>query len=224
MAKLTQSKNPLVGGQVVQSVDIERLQSPVILGRARPSGKREIRDARRRKTATNAIEGLTRNLTITGFTKGQFSLLDLLMACIEITGPVSLVLSTWTAARREIQALTDLQARGDLLSARFLLDFTMVRRDPEAANAIRDSFGCESIRIAQNHSKFALFENNSWNLVLRTSMNLNMNPRFEDFTIAHDPELMAFFNAIVNEIWAKQPSSLTDERPKEIKRHFREKM
>jgi hypothetical protein len=221
---LIPTRNPILAGETVKNVDIERLESPVVLGRLKRSAKRDLRDARRRKTALATIEGLTHDLELVGFTKGQFSLLDMILACLEITGPAAVTISTWTAARHEIQTLAEARASGKIHRIRFFLDFTLARRDPEAAHAIRQKFGQDTVRIAQNHSKFALFENDSWNLVLRTSMNLNMNPRFEDFTLAHDPPLMEFLNAILDEIWSKQPTSLQDERPKTIRRHFLDEM
>jgi len=79
--------------------------------------------------------------------------------------------------------------------------------------------------VANTHSKFALFRNDAWQLVLRSSMNLNMNPRFEDFTLAHDPELMTFMQTIVDEIWTKQKRTLADEaKPGEHLQYFLDQM
>ena len=47
-------------------------------------------------------------------------------------------------------------------------------------------------------------------------MNLNMNPRCEDFTLGHDPELAGFLNTILDELFAKQPKALADARPYDI--------
>lgn len=177
---------------------------------------RDLRELTHKETAAQAIAGLNFENEIYGFTKGQFSLLDLLEACLDITGPTSLQISTWTAARHEIQKLADLQKRGRLLSVRWLIDFTFARRDPEAAHQIRQSFGIETIRVARCHAKFALFGNERWRLVLRSSMNLNMNPRTEDFTLANDPELYAFIGNILDRVWARQSRSLADATCRQI--------
>jgi hypothetical protein len=42
----------------------------------------------------------------------------------------------------------------------------------------------------------------AWRLLLRTTMNLTHNPRFEYFEISDDPEMYNFVAAIVEEIWA----------------------
>ena len=151
-------------------------------------------------------------------------MLDLLTAITELTGPCAFTLSTWTAAHHEIEALAALHRSGIITQARFLIDFSFARRDPAAAQHIRTAFGLEAVRVAQNHSKFALFANQDWTLVLRTSMNLNMNPRFEDFTIANDPDLFAFLDRILDEIWAKQKRSMIGAKPYEIIKHFQDEL
>jgi hypothetical protein len=98
---------------------------------------------------------------------------------------------------------------------------TFVRRDPEAAAAIRADFGAEAIRVAHCHAKFALFYNDAWKLVLRTSMNLNMNPRTEDYHLAHDPELFDFIHDIMNRIWKLQHRTLAEAKPGIISQAFK---
>jgi hypothetical protein len=136
------------------------------------------------------------------------------------TGPANLQISTWTAARHEIQKLAEFHRDGKLLSVRWLVDFTFARRDPEAAHQIRKTFGVETIRVARCHAKFALFGNEEWKLVLRSSMNLNMNPRTEDFTISNDPEIYAFIASILDRVWARQGRSLADASIIEIRKYF----
>lgn len=217
---LARSSNPLLTESSVRTVRVEEIRSPAILDRSKRSHVRELRELRRKQSAAEAIAGLDQSNEIYGFTKGQFSMLDLLTACLEFTGPARVSISTWTAARHEIQSLERLQREGRILGTRWLVDFTFARRDPQAAHAIRQTFGLDAIRVAQNHAKFALFGNAEWKLVLRTSMNLNMNPRFEDFTLAHDPELAEFLGRILDEIWSRQKRSLADGPSKEARRHF----
>ncbi len=217
-------QNPLFTHDESKHANLERVEAPVVLIRPKRTAKRDIRDQRRQTTAAGAIDGLTQDLEIFGFTKGQFSLLDLYLACLEITGPARLTVSTWTASPQDVAELSRIQEAGGILSTRFLLDYTMASRKPEASFAIRKTFGAEAIRIGRNHSKFAIFENDNWKLVLFTSMNLNMNPRFENFTISHDPEIATFLGSILDEVWAKQPKSLYDERATTIERYFADHM
>lgn len=221
---LSQVSNPLLATEKLQTVDVGEIETPTVFVRARAKGKRELRDLRRAESAAAAIEGLNRRNELFGFTKGQFSLLDLIIACLAKTGPATLFVSTWTAARHEILKVQDLHAAGRALSVRWLIDFTFARRDPEAAHQIRQAFGLDSVRVSQNHAKFCLFENDDWRLVLRSSMNLNMNPRFEDFTLANDPPLADFLRTIIEEIWTKQKRNLAQQSAAVQRTFFRDEL
>jgi hypothetical protein len=216
---LKPSKNPLLTPHL-GTVDVEKLNSPAVLSRGKRNLRRELRDERRTQSAADAIKGLTKDNELFGFTMGRFSMLDLIQAVLQITGPVHLSLSTWTASIAEISALEDLFRRGAFTAARFLLDMSMSRREPACVSQLQERFGKESIRVGAIHSKFALFQNETWKVVLRGSFNLNMNPRLEDYLIAHDPELAGFINTIMDEIWAKQKTTEIDERPYDIIKHF----
>lgn len=221
---LAVSTNPLLQPHAVTTVDVSEIEAPTTLTRPRSTRRRELRDLRSKQNAAAAIAGLDHAVELYGFTKGQFGLLQLIDALLDVTGPARVSLSTWTAARHEIQSLEKFVAAGRLTGMRWLIDFTFSRRDPEAAHQIRRTFGLDCIRVAQTHSKFALVENDAWQLVLRTSMNLNMNPRFEDFTVAHDPELAAFLRRLLDDIWTRQKRSLADAAGREQRRFFADQL
>jgi hypothetical protein len=113
-----------------------------------------------------------------------------------------------------------MQARGEILGLRLLIDFSMARREPSQTAQMREKLGRGNIRVAATHSKFALFQNADWKVCLRTSMNLNTNPRNEDFLVGHDPELTAFLNGILDEVWAKQGTAVADLPPGQIIQHW----
>jgi hypothetical protein len=172
---------------------------------------RDIRDLRRKQTATEAAAGLELDgREIFGLTKGQFSLIDLIEAVLERTGPAALSISTWTAAGTDVSTALALVASGRVTAARWLVDLTFTRRCPQLAARIREAFGPDAIRVTRNHAKFTLLQNATWQVVIRTSMNLNMNPRLEDYTVAHDPELAAFLGQALDDLWTTQRRGLAD--------------
>ncbi|MBK8211603.1 MAG: hypothetical protein IPK78_18260 [Rhodospirillales bacterium] len=57
------------------------------------------------------------------------------------------------------------------------------KRNAELIDLWRHQFGEESVRIVRNHAKIARAWNDDWHFLLRGSMNLNWNPRFEQFDI-----------------------------------------
>ena len=196
--------------------DVQKLAAKAVHRRSVRKKRRAIRDARKLKLAAEAIEGLDHDTELFGFTKGQFSLIELIQALAKLTGPCHLSISTWTAADHELETIEAMLLRGDLTGTRWLIDFSMARRETAMTARMRKAFGWENIRVAQVHCKFEILQNADWRLVLRSSMNLNMNPRMEDFTIAHDPEIAAFLNGIMDEIFAKQARELADARPYDI--------
>lgn len=190
------------------------------------TAKREIRDLRRKQTAVEAIEGFDDEMEIFGFTKGQFSSIDLIEAVINhLGGHVDYIaISTWAAAKTDVHQVLDMCKSGKIDSARWLIDFTFQRRMPELASEIRKCFGSGGIRVAKNHAKFTLIKAGNWKIVIRTSMNINFNPRFEDFTIANDPSLFDFIDGILDEVWVKQGPELAFKKAGQIELHFRDEL
>jgi hypothetical protein len=215
-------RNTILAADVAPEADLVDFASPAVHRRQLSANRREVRDMRRTKTAAEAIGPITRDVEIYGFTKGQFSIIDILHHCLDIIGPSAhLQISTWTAANADISTVLELCNCGKVASARWLVDLTFNRRSPELAQRIRDVFGDDAIRVAKNHAKFVLLSVADWRLVVRTSMNLNFNPRFENFQLAHDPELWSFHDAILSEIWNRQKRSDQDLlRPYDLHRQF----
>lgn len=223
--KLEMPDNPLLADHGPPAADLTDFDSPNVFRRKRRTdAKRLLRDLRRIESAAQAIEGFNRDVEIYGFTKGAFSVIDLLRAALDYTGPAHLVISTWTAANTDVSTVLDFVDSGQILSAKWLVDLTFTRRSPELAHRIRRVFGRDAIRVAKNHAKFALLSTDGrkpWRVVIRTSMNLNFNPRFENFSIEHSPELWQFHHGIIQEIWKRQKASFDSQaNPYAIHKHF----
>lgn len=214
-------ENPLTPKPNI-TLDIATLKSPTVFRSLRPSSQKIIRRLTRSESARDAVADLVIGQDVFGFTKGQFSLLDLLAAINDQVGPCHLTLSTWTAANADLDHVFAFMEGHKLLSARFVLDFTFQRRQPAVAQKIRDTFGRENIRVTRNHAKFALMESKRARLVVKTSMNLNTNPRFENFEVCWDPDLFNFLQTICDELFA----DLRDQAAMEtsaLQRQFNEK-
>jgi hypothetical protein len=173
------------------------------------------------ETASAMIGTLQPECRIVGITKGQFSLLDLIRACIESTGPVHMVLSTWTTGIRDAENAGWLLERGDLLSVEMLTDRSFATRQPKYCRRVRQIFGDDSILVTRTHAKFALLYNDEWSIVIRSSMNLNRNPRFEQFDIDDDPVMLAYFQDFVGEIRKLAPKAIKSSEH-EIEEAFQE--
>lgn len=151
--------------------------------------------------AAQAIGQLEHGCEIFGLTKGQFSISDVIQHCLTQTGPATVDIATWTAAIGDIKRAENLLRDGRITRIRFVVDPSFKSRKPEFCKALVDTFGPGCIRTVNSHAKFAIIRNESWNLAIRTSMNLNPNPRLENFEISDDHGLASFFSNIVDEIY-----------------------
>jgi hypothetical protein len=203
------SPNPFLSDSAPPVVDPLVIQSPV-LKRPIPS-RRLIEDQRRAQCAAEAIAGLERDgCELVGLTRGQFSLSDLLVAVLDKTGPAALSISTWTAASTSVQSMLELLQTGQITRCRWLVDCTFVRRVPQLVAEIRRSFGDDALRVTRTHAKFATVTNEEWKVAIRSSMNLNQNPRLESYEIGHDPQLCAWLEGVLSDVWRNQPRQLAE--------------
>jgi len=161
------------------------------------------------QAAEDSIGVLAAGARITGITKGQFSLLDLIRAISGQTGPAALTVSTWSTGIRDTQNLGILIDQGAFSSVRLCLDRSFAGRQPQYLAGVIETWGTENIRMTRNHAKFFMLRNDKWNICCRSSMNLNRNPRLEQFDIDDSPEMCDFFENVIGEIFEKMPEGLT---------------
>jgi hypothetical protein len=90
---------------------------------------------------------------------------------------------TWAIAEYEIETLTGLMLRPDILSARLVLDQSADKRSPQLVEAWRERWGADQVRILRNHAKIARIWNDRFRVLARGSFNLNFNPRAEQLDI-----------------------------------------
>jgi hypothetical protein len=194
-------KNPLIE-KGIQTTNPDAFSAPNVFNERKGQTKAELVRLMRKQTAAEFVGELVPNVHRFGLSKGQFSLIDLIDVITQQTGPVELSLSTWTAARADLARLEGLLATR-FTSVRFLLDFSFQRRQPALIAQIRKLFGDGSIVVTRNHAKFLLVKRDNWRIVVRTSMNLNFNPRLEDVEIKDDPALYDFLDAILCDLFKR---------------------
>ena len=159
------------------------------------------------ENARAAIGPLYPGCEIYGFTKGQFSVIEIMEHVILEAGPSEVTICTWSAASGDIQAANRLLGNNSITSLKFVVDYSFQSRKPHFCKELIDTFGHDCIRVTSIHAKFVLIKSAKYNLVIRTSMNLNFNPRFENFEISDDAEMYAFMQEIVDEIWKTQDAA-----------------
>jgi len=203
-----------------QTKNLKNIKSPTV--HKRKQKRRTMIRAFSAESAAMAVGDLTPGCEIYGFTKGQFSLIDLVEHCLTCTGPADVFIATWSAAAGDIQRAHKFLKNGRIRSIRFLVDYSFQSRKPEFCQELVATFGHDVLRVTVTHAKYVMIRNDDWNLVVRTSMNLNYNPRFENFEISDDMEFAEFQQAIVDEVWSGQDVAEGFEgRPQDNKNQFK---
>ena len=136
------------------------------------------------QTASECIGTVEPGMSLFAITRGQFSMIDAVLACLDQSGPASVSLWTWTVAEYEIQCLTSMMRDKRITSGRLVIDHGARNKNAAIIAEWQKSFGLESVRYVINHSKMATIENDRFKIHLRGSMNLNFNPRFEQLDIS----------------------------------------
>jgi len=150
-------------------------------------------------------------MDVLGLTFGQFSLIDLIDAALEVTGPADVVISTWSAGFYDVDAAVRWRDAGRMLSTRFRMD-SSDKRGQSTPGDVVELFGAENVRTFRSHAKFVLIGNDEWNVVITTSMNLNLNPRLEQFEITDDLDRYAMLREFVEAVWVEAPAGSTGDR------------
>lgn len=165
--------------------------------------KKSDREIRINKTglAKEAVGTIEHGQDVYVLTYGQFSLIDVITTILEQIGPSEIIISTWTAAHTNIDIAEELLKSDMITKIRFLLDRSFQTRQPKYFSHIVKTFGTKVIRELRLHSKFIVFQNENWNVVVRTSMNLNENPRMENVEISENKEFANFFVNFTDEIF-----------------------
>jgi hypothetical protein len=163
--------------------------------------------ASRRKRAVesfrSASEGLGKiepGMSLFAITRGQFSMIDAILACLDQTGPAAVSLWTWTVAEYEVQCLDRLRQDGRLTSGLLVIDYGARNKNAGLIRQWKAAHGPESVRYVVNHAKMATVKTDHFRLLLRGSMNLNFNPRFEQLDVTEGGEDFALVARLESEL------------------------
>ena len=147
-------------------------------------------DGRRRARAVEAFAGaaaaigpIDPGMSLFLVTRGQFSMLDMIQHCLSELGPSHLSIWTWATADYDGGSVSALIHDRRVVSGRLVIDRSQEVRNPATVALWRDMFGADQVRVCKNHAKMARIWNVDRRVLLRGSMNLNLNPRFEQVDI-----------------------------------------
>ncbi len=162
-------------------------------------------------SARAALASLEPGGHVFGLTKGQFSMIDLAAAVLEKTGPADVGLWTWAIADYEVQCVTAFMTDRRIRSFRLVLDYSGARRESALLSDLQGRFGSDCVRVTKTHAKIVTVANDAWRVTIRGSMNLNMNPRFEQFDVSDADGAFDVVNPMMGELWARGPALAVDQ-------------
>ena len=149
-------------------------------------------------SAQTVIGDITKGMRRFGLTAGQFSLNDLIEHILNQTGPADLYMTTWAASKEGIKRAFQFLHNSKVRKIRFMIDVGAKKVRDESFSDLLDSYG-DSIRTTKIHAKFVIIRNEKWDIVIRTSANLNRNQRVENFEIDDDKEFADFLQSFFDE-------------------------
>ena len=141
---------------------------------------------------------------IGGLTDGSFSLIDLIKGLINKTGKANLCVVTWSAGIKDAHNIAWMKDSDIISTFTLVTDNSYKTRQPRYALSIEDAFGLDCIRTSEIHAKFTLIWNEDFNVIIRTSMNLNANKTIETFEIDEDKEVFSFYHSFVEHLLNNQ--------------------
>lgn len=134
-------------------------------------------------SAAECIGQIENNMSLFAITRGQFSMLDIVSVLIEQAGQCDISVWTWAIADYEVECFSNFMQNKKINHADLIVDRAAENKNAEVIQQWRDRFGINSVKVCKNHAKIATIYNDNYRLFARGSMNLNFNPRFEQFDI-----------------------------------------
>jgi hypothetical protein len=167
----------------------------------------------RANSAAQDMQHFQRGGRRVGLNCGQYSLIDIIRACLELTGPASVTLATWSSGIRDGESAAFMLETGLATSMTWVVDASFCERQPEYVASLQRRFGDDCVIATMIHAKFALIRGDGWNLAVRTSMNLNRNDRFELWEVDDDAALCDFLTAWVADLAANHRKGWHKRKP-----------
>lgn len=134
-------------------------------------------------SAAECIGPVEPGMALFAVTRGQFSMLDAVRHCIDQVGPCEVSIWTWTIAEYEVEVFTAFLQDGRITGGTLVIDRSAEVRNAALIAEWRSRFGTDRVRVCNTHAKIATVRAAERRVLLRGSMNLNFNPRFEQLDI-----------------------------------------
>ena len=135
-------------------------------------------------TAAQALGDVGAGMAVFALNRGQWSMIDAMLYVLDAVGPADVSVWTWSIADYEVQVLSRLAIDRRIGKGLLVVDHSARNKSAASIHGWKARFGPDSVRYVVNHSKMSRIETKGGlRFLLRGSMNLNCNARFEQFDI-----------------------------------------
>ncbi len=135
------------------------------------------------------------------YSEGDFSMHELLEALLDLTGPASVKITSFSITEVAIRAFHRLSEERKITNLRCILDQTVKSyRLGLLLFAVNVS---SEIALAKNHAKIILIENDKWKLTVVSSANFNVNDKIEAGIVSGCHDVYDFFSLKFDETFQK---------------------
>lgn len=176
--------------------------------------RQQLAAARRAKTAVETFKTFTATMdgvsiepgfALFGVTRGQFSMIDVIRFFVDRLAPAEVSVWTWAIASYEVEAFEYFYQTSKITAATLIVDRSAEDRNAVLIDRWRDRFGVDRVKVCKTHAKIATIAGAGFRVLARGSMNLNENPRFEQFDISEGGKPFELVKQIEHEIPVMPP-------------------
>lgn len=157
--------------------------SPSTKPRSSAYSRRRARAVESFASAADCIGPVEPGMALFAITRGQFSMLDAVQHVLSQVGRAEVSIWTWAIAEYEVEVFTAFLRDGRITGGTLVIDRSAEQRNAALIQEWRERFGADRVRVCTTHAKIARVWTGDRRVLLRGSMNLNFNPRFEQLDI-----------------------------------------
>lgn len=138
--------------------------------------------------------------TVTWFTNGEWSMVELLTGLLLIAGPSDVYISSYGFSDNAARLIADMKSKGIIQKLFCLLDSRINTRSASALNIIRN---CSDVhRLVETHAKVTILKSETVEIAVVCSANYTENRRYEAGVIFKQPAVVNYhLNWMVKEIF-----------------------
>lgn len=157
------------------------------------------------KLSDPIVEKFEKGCQIFTITDGTINLIDILYSVLKKIGPADVDIVVFAAGVRDRNNLRFLLESKLVRGLRVICDTNYASFKSGHGAYFHQILGRDNCRTSKVHAKFILASNESYNVAIFTSANLNTNPRVEFVMLIDNQEVLEFYERFVDHTFSDMP-------------------